>query len=604
LTQASSKCIVQAYALTKSFFLPESLDSVFSQTASSLLVSMAFSSSACSGALFCFISLILCSGAPHGHFRGRRATVASDTIKADLREIMEVSLKGGNGFTARRLTAIEASMQRSFHALPKNHMGHLAPRAVRHIVHTYFARRHGWIIKGLEPQGMQESVAKVHEATIFQDNAPALVEGLLQARHNDHGMSLRDVVLMAAVLERLIFDESIAFLRTSYYLNSLSATDRITEATLVRVLATYVLAFQAENQLTDIRPDQTLAIKSHMVDFAQDAVSNFQFAHRHSANPFKVPQYSFEDSALMMDDIADKFGVSQNEECSLLKETLMNLVPDRSGRIPLSRFYSQPPGNIVYTFTESKEYLRSIGALDESSSWGEPRVLLANYMAGPSNCLANSPYFLVCCISECEGVLTKLEEEIKAPSATPERLLAIVADLSTSSVEAPRVLPETLKERLTAIASRSESGEVFIHGRLFAQWLHYAFPNECAHPHASEDRIQYSHTTSMSAYDAAVEDRIQHIEEFAEVLGASTLPDIGDECSAIQWSDEEALPLLEPVSRRRSSMRNFVTLCAQLATLTAMVRIILSMWSSLASACGFFGKGKGGDGAFVLPTYA
>jgi len=279
----------------------------------------------------------------------------------------------------------------------------------------------------------------------------------------------------------------------------------------------------------------------------------------------------------------------------------MNLVPDRSGRIPLSRFYSQPPGNIVYTFTESKEYLRSIGALDESSSWGEPRVLLANYMAGPSNCLANSPYFLVCCISECEGVLTKLEEEIKAPSATPERLLAIVADLSTSSVEAPRVLPETLKERLTAIASRSESGEVFIHGRLFAQWLHYAFPNECAHPYTAVNTSVLS-AGHKDGYDAEPEDRARHIAE----VEASTLPDIGGEGSAIieQWSDDEVLPLLEPVSRRRSSMRSLVWLGTQLVMFTAMARTIFSKLSSLAPACGFLRKGKGGDVAFVLPKYA
>merc|ERR1719284_1939128 len=51
---------------------------------------------------------------------------------------------------SKRLAAIEASIWQTFQSLPKNNMGRLAPRAVRHIVHGYFAREHGWQIKGLE----------------------------------------------------------------------------------------------------------------------------------------------------------------------------------------------------------------------------------------------------------------------------------------------------------------------------------------------------------------------------------------------------------------------------------------------------------------------
>ena len=35
-------------------------------------------------------------------------------------------------------------------------------------------------------------------------------------------------------------------------------------------------------------------------------------------------------------------------------------------------------------------------------------------------------------------------------------------------------------------ASPRNGGEVPLHGLLFAQWLHYAFPNECPHPRVLE----------------------------------------------------------------------------------------------------------------------
>merc|ERR1719498_453698 len=38
--------------------------------------------------------------------------------------------------------------------------------------------------------------------------------------------------------------------------------------------------------------------------------------------------------------------------------------------------------------------------------------------------------------------------------------------------------------KLVDIASRS-NGKVPLHGRLFAQWLHYVFPQQCPYPHAA-----------------------------------------------------------------------------------------------------------------------
>jgi len=77
-----------------------------------------------------------------------------------------------------------------------------------------------------------------------------------------------------------------------------------------------------------------------------------------------------------------------------------------------------------------------------------------------------------------------LEHEIAEPTATPARIVELVANLPSSTIEAPRTMPEMLRSLLDEVASQHH-GRVPLHGRLFAQWMHHAYPRECAYPHKS-----------------------------------------------------------------------------------------------------------------------
>merc|ERR1719465_62549 len=46
----------------------------------------------------------------------------------------------------------------------------------------------------------------------------------------------------------------------------------------------------------------------------------------------------------------------------------------------------------------------------------------------------------------------------------------------------PVKLSDSLKDRLRSVGDRYE-GQIRLHSRLFAQWLHYVFPRECPFPH-------------------------------------------------------------------------------------------------------------------------
>jgi len=273
-----------------------------------------------------------------------------------------------------------------------------------------------------------------------------------------------------------------------------------------------------------------------------------------------------------------------------MKEDLMDLSPTGDGRVPLKNFYSQPQ-NADYQFTESVEYLRKVGALDETGS-GSPKVLIANYMAGPSNCIASSTYFSVCCLSECEGMMSELESKIRAPATSPEHLLDVVRNLT--SADAPLQKIDVLAEKLSVIAKQND-GEVPLHGRLFAQWLHHAFPNECPYPQITENTevLTTSHWVTNKAAGSAAE-RQQHIEASDDVVLAT-------DPTELQWSDEEVLPLFEQKQEQhgRSTLRSIVRIAMQLAMFCVLIRIAFTGWQSVTSASGGDKKEK----VFQLPLH-
>merc|ERR1719343_118724 len=168
-----------------------------------------------------------------------------------------------------------------------------------------------------------------------------------------------------------------------------------------------------------------------------------------------------------------------------MTELLLDMEVQSSGRVPLASFYKSGFA-LEWDFWEPKEYLQHAGTLDESDP-AHPTLIIPNYANGMSNCLASSSFFAVCCTNKCEYLVGHLERELAAPSAQPQRIAALVALLPSDTVDAPRELSASLLARLQEIAAY-HSGEVPLHGRLFAQWLHHAYPRECPFPHVDGEK--------------------------------------------------------------------------------------------------------------------
>lgn len=529
-------------------------------------------------ALATLCPFVLSNAEPVRHsFRGPAAAMQHNvTIKeleAGLQASFQSLLNYDSFATMRRLEEMEASVASTFQAVPKNEMGRVSARALRHIIYNYFVKEHGWQITGLEVHGLQDQVSDVSDISILQVKAPALVEQLLETRRSNHGLSLNDIVAMIATLENLIVDESLETLSYAYDVNNATESD-LNHSDMDAVLTSYLLlhevrGYLGSDELTSHQNHEEMKLTmktinqtwSDILIFEHDALQNYDYERRSFINPFRHHTYDLKVATEVTELLTKGYGKWQNQECQAMKEELLTM-SSGNGRVPISKFYATDEAE--HSFTESFKYLRAIGALEEPAGL-EPRLRIANYMNGPSNCIVTSSYYSVCCISECFSLMNEIEDKVKGPLATPAQLMAMVKDMSSPTVDAPRELSADLIKRLKQIASRHD-GAVPIHGRLFAQWMHGAFPNECPFPHLATDAAIFKNAAwEDSTYSKVTEEEMRSISKYSSSTASASAPD------AFDWSDEELLPLLEP--KKSSRMLSFMRIITFIAVCAVMFRI-------------------------------
>jgi len=512
----------------------------------------------------------------------------------DVGTTLQQFVQGTSPFALRRMDKIHASMERSFQALPTNTDGLLSPPAVRYLVHNYFAQEHGWLINGLGSHSHNSAApAAVHHADVLQSKAPEILEALLQAQHSRKGFSFHDALAMAATLERLIVDESAAMLEASYGTNRISVDEAVDRKGLRDVLMTFMLLFELGTSvnasdyalLSEMKENMEATIGTEdsfwdkLDDFQSGIVNNYLFEHQYIINPFRPHSFVFKTALELVERMFHSYGKWQNAECEQMKESLMELDQQGFGRVPLSTFYSQPE-TALYKFGESVEYLKETGALEETRG-RQPHVLISNYLAGPSNCVAGSAFYSVCCLSECTRLMSELEGAIQAPSASPEFVVDLVSNISSSSIDAPRTLPTSLVTKLTEVAEQ-HGGLVPVHGRLFAQWMHYAFPLECQLPQnlKSDDVLSPAHW-EVKGHTATPEEKERYLLLAAD--NAFLPVEAEDDMLATRWSQEEVLPFHGP-TRHGVSFIFVGRSIAQMCLLVAVLRVTSKFWASTKRA--------------------
>jgi len=346
-------------------------------------------------------------------------------------------------------------------------------------------------------------------SSIMKERAPAFIQNLFEQRLQGQGLNQHDLAVFAATLSDLIHNEVSGNLQQVYAALELPTVGAVTEAEYDMATKAYLLAYMSGGREVVSKMEELGAVERAWEEdypawhdtllWASDLEQTVDIEVRHRSNPFLPGDWRrFEQHMAFLQEFGHRLGTFQNLECHKLKDQLAEIEDAGTGRVPLSRFYR---GGLEgdWTFSESVSYLRHIGALDET----DPKrvsVVIPNYIQSQSNCLAGSSFYSVCCLDECEGLLGHVEQEVRSSSASPSQIAAVVAQLQSDTVFAPRNLSKVLVGRLDEIAAL-HGGQVPLHGRLFAQWMHHAYPRECPFPHVGGTTSRMSPVEWMDAMD-------------------------------------------------------------------------------------------------------
>jgi len=187
--------------------------------------------------------------------------------------------------------------------------------------------------------------------------------------------------------------------------------------------------------------------------------------------------------------------------------------------------------------------------------------------------------------------MAQLEKNFAAPMADSEQLLQLVAALPSETVTAPREIPQSLQEHLKQIAT-IHGGKVPLHGRLFAQWMHHAYPRECPYPHKFGTAHPFTANEWMHQQEEPItfQSRGRRQEFVRSICGANgDCATLGSENGLVNkdlpWSTEEELPLTSThhghssgataSSKAHVPSLNLQNLAILLVILSAMVYMML-----------------------------
>lgn len=451
------------------------------------------------------------------------------------------------------LSKVEEALAPMWAVLPKSDEGLVDWKILRYLTHRYFMQQSSLLIRGLEPtRRMNESDAVV--ADVLKQDSFSFVESALAGKRATGGFTLKDSAALVASLERVIYDSESVLL----------------EQSLVRKLKRFR---RAENELFE-RHEFYLLIETYMVhwlsggdDYVADAVlrnrtlmtevfpyfdsisrfidgviRNLEYFRARSSksgdgNTVMSRRFSFDDAHNVVGDITRGFASFWESECQTIKESLVAMDRSGTGRVRLSDFYgANVDGD--WRFGESEQYLRDLGAIDETSPQHGSQVIITNYLLGASNCIVSTNNYFVCCVNECEAVLNDIEVAVGEPVAWPEDILRSLSGITNFDDDALRI-STAMTAQLQRIAD-THSGKVPLHGRLFAQWLHFAMPHECPFPHKVGTYASTASPNGDSSHLASQSEIFYHADKRGLEVSVE-MAEMEEAQMMSQWSDEEEL---------------------------------------------------------------
>jgi len=493
-----------------------------------------------------------------GFLRDEHSSFTVQMLDRDLQTAMEEVMGcGSRKASPEALERIKFAVQPMWNTMPKNTYGKLEWRSLRYVAHRYFMQKSSMLIRGMEPS-LALSEETTGAAEILANTVPSHVNEMLGGDQSKQGYAIDDGVALLAALEQLVFDSEAHLLEDVYTTLRVSNQRHLSRKHMRRLLEGYMVHWMLGEDKDSIRilmQNRSLleAGFPHWQDlkgFVDGRIRLMDFQRAKSLSPgvgrsMMDASFSFDDAHTVIGGITSSFQAYWESECVTMKQQLVEMDKSGTGRVKLSDFYGTGMDE-DWRFGESEAYLRELGVLDESSPWLGKQVVIPNYLLAASNCIVSTPHYLICCQNECETLLREIEDGIGEPMANPADILRIVNNLTSSGMEDSPVVEGGLSEQLHKVA-QSHGGKVPLHGRLFAQWMHYAYPRECPFPHKT-GTFSKAHTLTPEKYGdnyiASAESMVEVVTQAASLANETAgqePPANKDEQWMSQWSLEEEL---------------------------------------------------------------
>lgn len=517
------------------------------------------------------------------------AAVSREAINAEMNAALAAVLGSGHGVQNAQLIEAKNALASTFQALPKNSHGRVEVPMLHYALHRYFSRRYSIQVKGLEPS-RNTSKEKFDGAMILLDQIPNYVEGVLEGQLGQKGFGLEETAAMAVTLEKLVLGSSTGPLGKAYNLMNFATDKLVNRKQLDAILEVYVLQWLVGDGteinakiLQKNRPaiEQSMPQWGEVTLFARGEVERYLNERKHRINPFSGSdaenRFAFEDVQNIVHGITAGFGHWWEQECQGIKANLMALDTEEAGRVKLSKFYKRNMEG-EWRFGESEAYLRDLGALDDSSFWRGPQVLIPNYLLAASNCIVTSTFYRVCCVNECEALQQRVEATVRAPVGNVADVAKAVEELWITEGRGD-ILETGLQVKLNKIAD-THGGKVPLHGRLFAQWMHYAFPQECPFPHRSGEVRARSPIEFGDKYMADKTEMRRHARQADHTTSLPGNVSLEESWGMSQWLDDEEL-LADYAELRSSTSSSMYFLMAMIMGVAFLTRGQFSLSSLL-----------------------
>merc|ERR1719221_1934772 len=240
-----------------------------------------------------------------------------------------------------------------------------------------------------------------------------------------------------------------------YEVLQLSTSDPVKMASAIEALDTYAMAYLLSGKTKNVTikapkdTERKLKIFADKYKNYTEFHSWFQALQQKHMNIFsETDTVAYSEMVRMAEEFGERYGTFNDVECRSLKKALIAVEGKGRGvgRVRLADFYNMSRYS-HWKLNEKVEYLKDLGALDESNS-SNPMVIVPNYITSRPNCLEATSLYAVCCRDECEDLIGRLERDLKEPTASAERINELIASYSSDTVQGPRTLSESLTRHL------------------------------------------------------------------------------------------------------------------------------------------------------------